>query len=95
MQTHLIGQAGDAQAGQAARDAHRVERDVGRALEARLGVPGGAAVPPEDDAATAHRFSRSSWTSRGRETFFDGKVFDPADPAAYLASLTIKKLAGA
>jgi len=29
--------------------------------------------------------------SRGRETFFDGKVFDPADPAAYLASLTIKK----
>ena len=34
-------------------------------------------------------------TSRGRETFFDGKVFDPADPAAYLASLSIKKLAGA
>jgi nitrate/nitrite transport system substrate-binding protein len=33
--------------------------------------------------------------SRGRETFFDGKVFDPADPAAYLASLSIKKLAGA
>jgi nitrate/nitrite transport system substrate-binding protein len=31
-------------------------------------------------------------TSRGRETFFDGKVFDPADPQAYLASLAIKKL---
>ncbi|MGE4043250.1 MAG: CmpA/NrtA family ABC transporter substrate-binding protein [Acetobacteraceae bacterium] len=30
-------------------------------------------------------------TSRGRETFFDGKVFDPEDPAAYLASLSIKK----
>jgi nitrate/nitrite transport system substrate-binding protein len=30
-------------------------------------------------------------TSRGKETFFDGKVFDPADPAAYLASLGIKK----
>jgi len=34
-------------------------------------------------------------TSRGTETFFDGKVFDPANPAAYLASLSIKKLAGA
>jgi nitrate/nitrite transport system substrate-binding protein len=30
-------------------------------------------------------------TSRGRETFFDGKVFDPENPAAYLASLTIKR----
>ncbi len=32
-------------------------------------------------------------TSRGKETFFDGKVFDPADPAAYLASLGIKRIA--
>jgi nitrate/nitrite transport system substrate-binding protein len=32
-------------------------------------------------------------TSRGTETFFDGKVFDPEDPAAYLASLAIKKVA--
>jgi nitrate/nitrite transport system substrate-binding protein len=32
-------------------------------------------------------------TSRGKETFFDGKVFDPADPKAYLASLSIKKIA--
>ena len=32
-------------------------------------------------------------TSRGKETFFDGKVFDPADPKAYLASLGIKKVA--
>ncbi len=31
-------------------------------------------------------------TSRGKETFFDGKVFDPADPVAYLKSLTIKKM---
>jgi nitrate/nitrite transport system substrate-binding protein len=31
--------------------------------------------------------------SRGRETFFDGKVFDPADPHAYLASLAIKRFA--
>ena len=31
--------------------------------------------------------------SRGKETFFDGKVFDPADPKAYLASLAIKKVA--
>ncbi|MGL4397448.1 MAG: CmpA/NrtA family ABC transporter substrate-binding protein [Hyphomicrobium sp.] len=31
--------------------------------------------------------------SRGVETFFDGKVFDPANPAAYLASLSIKRIA--
>lgn len=30
--------------------------------------------------------------SRGIETFFDGKVFDPANPAAYLAAQSIKKL---
>ena len=32
-------------------------------------------------------------TSRGKETFFDGKVFDPDDPSAYLASLDIKRIA--
>ncbi len=32
-------------------------------------------------------------TSRGKETFFDGHVFDPDQPAAYLSSLTIKKIA--
>ena len=31
-------------------------------------------------------------TSRGKETFFDGKVFDPADPQAYLKSLVIKRV---
>ncbi len=31
-------------------------------------------------------------TSRGVEKFFDGKVFDPADPKAYLDSLAIKNL---
>jgi nitrate/nitrite transport system substrate-binding protein len=30
-------------------------------------------------------------TSRGVETFFDGTKFDPADPAAYLKGLKIKK----
>lgn len=30
--------------------------------------------------------------SRGKETFFDGKVFDPENPAAYLKSLTIKRV---
>jgi nitrate/nitrite transport system substrate-binding protein len=30
--------------------------------------------------------------SRGKETFFDGKVFDPANPAAYLKSLSIKRV---
>ena len=33
-----------------------------------------------------------SGTSRGVETFFDGKKFDPAKPAEYLAGLAIKKL---
>jgi nitrate/nitrite transport system substrate-binding protein len=31
-------------------------------------------------------------TSRGVEKFFDGKVFDPSNPAAYLASLGIKRV---
>src|SRR5207245_11558489 len=30
-------------------------------------------------------------TSRGKETFFDGKVFDPDDPRAYLKSLAISR----
>jgi len=34
-------------------------------------------------------------TSRGVETFFDGKSFDPAAPQAYLASLAIKKISAA
>jgi nitrate/nitrite transport system substrate-binding protein len=32
-------------------------------------------------------------TSRGKETFFDGKVFDPEDTLAYLKSLAIKRFA--
>jgi nitrate/nitrite transport system substrate-binding protein len=31
-------------------------------------------------------------SSRGKETFFDGKVFDPADPQGYLKSLQIKRI---
>jgi nitrate/nitrite transport system substrate-binding protein len=30
--------------------------------------------------------------SRGKESFFDGKVFDPANPQAYLKSLSIKRV---
>jgi nitrate/nitrite transport system substrate-binding protein len=33
-----------------------------------------------------------SSTSRGKETFFDGKVFDPENPGAYLKSLSIKRV---
>ncbi|NGM24343.1 ABC transporter substrate-binding protein [Roseomonas stagni] len=54
--------------------------DIWRAAAERAGVP--AAETPRG-------------TSRGRETFFDGKVFDPENPAAYLNSLAIKKLTGA
>ncbi|MBL0419841.1 ABC transporter substrate-binding protein [Ramlibacter sp. AW1] len=36
-----------------------------------------------------------SSTSRGVEKFFDGKVFDPANPKAYLDSLAIKHLKNA
>jgi nitrate/nitrite transport system substrate-binding protein len=32
--------------------------------------------------------------SRGKETFFDGVVFDPEDPEGYLAKLKIKRLDG-
>ena len=31
-------------------------------------------------------------TSRGKETFFDGKVFDPENPSLYLKSLSIKRI---
>ena len=31
-------------------------------------------------------------SSRGKETFFDGKVFDPENPQAYLKSLSIKRV---
>jgi nitrate/nitrite transport system substrate-binding protein len=41
------------------------------------------AVPAADIPASS---------SRGKETFFDGKVFDPADPAGYLKSLSIKRI---
>jgi nitrate/nitrite transport system substrate-binding protein len=32
-------------------------------------------------------------SSRGQETFFDGKVFDPDNSEAYLKSLDIKRVA--
>ena len=49
--------------------------DLWREAAAAIGVPAG-------DIPTGN--------SRGKESFFDGKVFDPADPQAYLASLTLK-----
>jgi nitrate/nitrite transport system substrate-binding protein len=50
--------------------------DLWREAANALGVP--AAQVPQS-------------SSRGVETFFDGKVFDPANPQAYLASLAIKR----
>jgi nitrate/nitrite transport system substrate-binding protein len=56
-----------------------------------------AAVNREDvwrAAAAAAKVSAGAMPksqSRGVEHFFDGKTFDPAKPAAYLASLTIRK----
>ncbi len=43
-------------------------------------------------AAKALGVAAPASDSRGVERFFDGKVFDPANPAAYLASQPIKKL---
>lgn len=57
----------------------RVNReDLWRQAAADLGVP-------------AEQIPTS--TSRGIETFFDGKVFDPENPKAYLDSLAIKAMA--
>ncbi len=50
--------------------------DVWRDAAKALGVPA-AEVPAS--------------SSRGKEAFFDGKVFDPAEPETYLASLSIKR----
>lgn len=44
-------------------------------------------------AAKAVNAPAPATSSRGKETFFDGKVFDPENPAAYLASLSIKRIA--
>jgi nitrate/nitrite transport system substrate-binding protein len=50
--------------------------DLWRAAAKTLGVPAGQ-IPAS--------------ASRGPEKFFDGKVFDPNDPVAYLKSLAIKR----
>jgi nitrate/nitrite transport system substrate-binding protein len=57
----------------------RVNRsDLWREAARAVGVPD-SEIPASD--------------SRGPETFFDGKVFDPGNPQAYLASLPIKRIA--
>jgi nitrate/nitrite transport system substrate-binding protein len=58
-----------------------------------------AAVNREDIWKTAAKLAGvtdiPASTSRGVETFFDGKIFDPADPQKYLSTLAIKKLSAA
>jgi nitrate/nitrite transport system substrate-binding protein len=44
------------------------------------------------DVAKQYGIAAPATDSRGPEKFFDGKVFDPSNPEAYLASLAIKKL---
>lgn len=44
------------------------------------------------DVAKQFGIAAPASDSRGLEKFFDGKVFDPSNPDAYLASLAIKKL---
>uniref|UniRef100_Q07S67 ABC-type nitrate transport system periplasmic component n=1 Tax=Rhodopseudomonas palustris (strain BisA53) TaxID=316055 RepID=Q07S67_RHOP5 len=46
----------------------------------------------KDAAKTLGVTEMPASTSRGKETFFDGKVFDPEDPQAYLKSLSIKRV---
>jgi nitrate/nitrite transport system substrate-binding protein len=53
--------------------------DIWRKAAKQLGLP--ASQIPKTD-------------SRGKETFFDGVVFDPADPEGYLAKLKLKNIAG-
>jgi nitrate/nitrite transport system substrate-binding protein len=57
---------------------HKVNReDLWREAAKALGVPA-SDIPPSP--------------SRGVETFFDGKVFDPENPSRYLKSLSIKRV---
>jgi nitrate/nitrite transport system substrate-binding protein len=51
--------------------------DIWREAAKELGIPAGE-IPTSK--------------SRGKETFFDGKVFDPDNPGAYLKSLSIKRV---
>ena len=46
--------------------------------------------PPRPSAFPRNEMPTSK--SRGNETFFDGKVFDPENPSAYLKTLSIKRV---
>ena len=62
------------------------------AQSAALPPPRVDLAPLNDRLAQLERAVRDGLgDSRGVETFFDGKVFDPADPSAYLKSLAIKR----
>ena len=64
--------------------ARRTLMRAGGVLAAVRGSGGRAILPDEQRNS---RVARGD--SRGVEKFFDGKVFDPANPSAYLDSLAI------
>ncbi|WP_207536607.1 CmpA/NrtA family ABC transporter substrate-binding protein [Sabulicella rubraurantiaca] len=47
------------------------------------------------ERAGVHAADTPTGTSRGRETFFDGKVFDPENPRAWIEAQSIRKNGGA
>jgi nitrate/nitrite transport system substrate-binding protein len=52
-----------------------------------------AATGAQSEAAKAVGATGRASDSRGVERFFDGKTFDSANPAAWLAAQAIKKMA--
>ena len=58
----------------------------------RQGEPRGPLARSRQGARRSRPPTSRPSPSRGKETFFDGKVFDPENPPAYLKSLSIKRV---